>query len=110
MKWLDKWFFNKFKKAWDVDAHIFGGDVVENSKSKLSGNAFHVKEVSRDDTVSDDNAITFKVIPASGGRVVETRFYDRKKDRSINSLYIIQSGDDFGKSIERILSMETLKQ
>lgn len=109
MNWLEKWFFNKFKKAWDADAHMFGSDAVKKSSSNLNSSAFLVKEAERD-SIEDDRAIMFKVIPASGGRVVETRFYDKKKDRWITSLYIIQSGDDFGKNIEKILSMETLKQ
>lgn len=109
MNWLEKWFFNKFKKAWDADAHVFGSDAVRNSGNKLDGSAFLVKEVERE-SIDDDRAIMFKVIPASGGRVVETRFYDKKKDKWTTSLYIVQSGDDFGKNIEKILAMETLKQ
>lgn len=110
MNWLDKWFFSKFKKAWDADAHMFGKDAAEQSRNKLSSGPFLVKDVDSSDSLETEHAITFKIIPASGGRVVETRFYDRKKDRSITSLYIIQSGDDFGHQIEKILSMETLKQ
>lgn len=108
MKWLDKWFFKKFKRAWDCDAHIFGGDADRANQK------FNACKLTRDDedkhNLDDERAIIFKVLPASGGRVVETRFYDRKKDRSNTSLYIIPSNDDFGTSIEKILAMESLKQ
>ena len=109
MNWLEKWFFNKFKKAWDADAHMLGSEAVKKSSSNLNSSAFPVKEVERV-SIDDGCAILFKVIPASGGRIVETRFYDKKKDKWTTSLYIIQSGDDFGKNIEKILAMETLKQ
>ena len=107
MKWLDNWFFNKFKQAWDADAHIFG-ENVHTSANMSRGIA--TKAVAENDSIDDERAISFRIIPAAGGRVVETRWYDRKKDRSNSSLYIIPSGEDIGPHLEKIISMETLKQ
>jgi hypothetical protein len=56
-----------------------------------------------------ERAIQFTVYNATGGRVVETRRYDRHKDRSQTGLYIITSEQDFGKEIDKIITMETLK-
>ena len=56
-----------------------------------------------------ERAIQFTVYNATGGRVVETRRYDRHKDRSQTGLYIITSDQDFGKEIDKIITMETLK-
>lgn len=56
-----------------------------------------------------DRAIQFTIYNANGGRVVETRRYDRHKDRHSNGLYIITSEQDFGKEIDKIITMETLK-
>jgi hypothetical protein len=56
-----------------------------------------------------DRAIQFTVYNASGGRVVETRRYDRHKDKNYNGLYIITSEQDFGKEIDKIITMETLR-
>ena len=56
-----------------------------------------------------ERAIQFTVYNASGGRVIETRRYDRHKDRSINGLYIITSEQDFGREIDKIITMEALK-
>ena len=106
MKWLDNWFFSKFKQAWDADAHIFGKDVQPSTNTNRFGSA----KVAENDSIDDERAISFKIIPAAGGRVVETRWYDRKKDRSNSSLYIIPSGEDIGPHLEKIISMETLKQ
>lgn len=56
-----------------------------------------------------ERAIQFTVYNASGGRVVETRRYDKKTDRSSNGLYIITSDADFGREIDKIITMEALK-
>lgn len=57
-----------------------------------------------------ERAIQFTVYTANGGRVVETRRYDRKTDRSTNGLYVITSEQDFGREIDKIITMESLKQ
>jgi hypothetical protein len=56
-----------------------------------------------------ERAIQFTVYNASGGRVVETRRYDRQKDRSQTGLYIITSDQDFGHEIDKIITMESLR-
>jgi len=56
-----------------------------------------------------DRAIQFTIYNANGGRVVETRRYDRHKDRNLNGLYIITSEQDFGREIDKIITMEALK-
>jgi hypothetical protein len=57
-----------------------------------------------------ERAIQFTVYNANGGRVVETRRYDKKTDRSSTGLYVITSDVDFGKEIDKIITMEALKQ
>lgn len=56
-----------------------------------------------------ERAIQFTVYNANGGRVIETRRYDRMKDRSTTGLYIITSEQDFGKEVDKIITMESLK-
>jgi len=56
-----------------------------------------------------DRAIQFTVYTANGGRVVETRRYDRHKDRHLNGLYVITGDQEFGKEIDKIITMESLK-
>jgi len=56
-----------------------------------------------------ERAIQFTVYNASGGRVVETRRYDRQKDRSQTGLYVITSNQDFGHEIDKIITMELLR-
>lgn len=56
-----------------------------------------------------ERALQFTVYVANGGRVVETRRYDKKTDRSNNGLYIIANDQDFGKEIDKIITMEALR-
>ena len=56
-----------------------------------------------------ERAIHFTVYTANGGRVVETRRTDRKTDRSTTGLYIITSEQDFGREIDKIITMEALR-
>lgn len=57
----------------------------------------------------NDRGMHFKVFKASGGTIIETNFYDRFKDRGHNSLHVIVDGEDIGKAIGKIITMETLK-
>lgn len=61
------------------------------------------------DSIDSDRGIRFTAYKASGGTVIETNFYDRVKDRSYRSLHIIADGQDLGKEIGKIITMETLK-
>jgi len=51
----------------------------------------------------------FQLYRASGGYVVETRYYDQKNDRSHNKLYIIRDDQDVGEEIGKIITMESLR-
>jgi hypothetical protein len=56
-----------------------------------------------------ERALHFTVYVANGGRVVETRRYDKKTDRHTNGLYVINNDADFGKEIDKIITMEALR-
>lgn len=56
-----------------------------------------------------ERAIQFTVYNANGGRVVETRRYDRQKDRHFQSLYIVTNDQEFGKEVDKIITMEALR-
>jgi hypothetical protein len=61
------------------------------------------------DCIESEPVLNFKVYSAIGGKVVEFRYYDRVKDRSHNQTYIITNEQDFGDSIAKIATMESLK-
>jgi hypothetical protein len=56
-----------------------------------------------------ERALHFTVYVANGGRVVETRRYDKKTDRSTTGLYVVNNDADFGHEIDKIITMESLR-
>lgn len=68
-------------------------------------------KIGRQETAIDqpERAIQFTVYTANGGRVIETRRYDRKTDRHSNNLYVITGEQDFGREIDKIITMEALR-
>jgi len=59
--------------------------------------------------LSRDRSLKFEIHNASGGRVVQTRRYDVQKDRHFENLYIITNDQEFGREIDKIITMEFLK-
>jgi hypothetical protein len=59
--------------------------------------------------ISRETSVRFEIHQAAGGRVVQTRRYDRQKDRHAEGLYIITPDQDFGREIDKIITMESLK-
>jgi hypothetical protein len=51
----------------------------------------------------------FQLYRASGGYVIETRYYDRKTDRNENKMYVITEDQDVGHAIGKIITMESLR-
>ena len=54
--------------------------------------------------------ITFKVQAVSGGTVVESRWYDHKKDENRVKLHIITQDENLSESIGKIVTMELLQK
>jgi hypothetical protein len=51
-----------------------------------------------------------QIYRASGGYVVETRSYDRRKDENMNSIHVITEDQDLGDALGKIVMMEALKR
>jgi hypothetical protein len=71
-----------------------------------------------DDTLCDDSPsgidlpdpIVFKVQAVSGGTLVESRWYDHKKDENRTKLHIITQEENLSESIGKIVTMELLQK
>jgi len=57
----------------------------------------------------DVEGLSFNVMPAQGGTVVQIRSYDRKSDRNNNITHVIPDGEDIAERIGQIVSMEILR-
>ena len=74
--------------------------------------------VSLDDELCDDSPsgidlpdpIMFKVQQVNGGTLVETKWYDHKKDEQRIKLHIITPEENLADSIGKIVTMELLQK
>jgi hypothetical protein len=101
---LARWFLKKLMEGAEWEKR--------QSQEKSSANAVNrlTTSISVDRSIDQpERALQFTVYVANGGRVVETRRYDRKTDRGINGLYVITNDMDFGREIDKIISMESLR-
>ena len=94
MNWLKKKVIKWVREDWDA----------QYEKNAVSG--ISIRESDRMDS---DPILNFRVFPAVGGQVVEFRRYDRLKDHSDVTTYIINKDDDFGEKISKIANLELLK-
>ena len=69
-------------------------------------------EVSDDEEPGVDlpDPIRFKVQQVSGGTVVETRWYDYKKDENRIKLHIVTQEENLAEAIGKIVTMELLQK
>ena len=101
---LARWFLKKLMEGAEYEKR-------QNQESISISTLSRSNRISIDGPNIDqpDRAIQFTIYTASGGRVVETRRYDRQKDRNLNGLYVITNDQDFGHEIDKIITMESLK-
>lgn len=57
----------------------------------------------------DVEGLSFNVMPATGGTVIQIRHYDRKTDRNNSITHVIPDGEDIAERIGQIVSMELLR-
>ena len=64
--------------------------------------------ISADESLGTE-PMRLSIYRANGGTIVETRVYDRQKDRSFNQLHIVSHDEDLGHSLAKIITMESLR-
>ena len=92
--------------------------VGGNAEIKVVGGKRGLRAVSNFDEIEDcsDNSIdlpdpiTFKVQQVNGGTVIETRYYDPKKDDHRVKLHIVTPEENLSESIGKIVTMELLQK
>ena len=67
--------------------------------------------IERDENdLREEQAINFSIIPAAGGRIVQVRVYDHRKDHNVTKLHIITPEENLAESIAQILQIEQLSR
>jgi len=57
----------------------------------------------------DVNGLSFNVMPAQGGVILQSRRYDDKNSRNTYSTHIIAEGKDVAEEVGKIIAMELWK-
>jgi hypothetical protein len=111
MKWFDKWMYKQTKKAWENKNRFEMEDeaVMVGSKQRAIGmGTIGVAQVERS-RVEGEGRITFELSHAVGGKILNVRHYDERKDRHETQTYIIPSGEDIGERVAKIVNIEMFK-
>ena len=92
--------------------------LIDAEPSRLSNIGHGNISISLGDELCDDSPsnidlpdpIVFKVQAVSGGTIVESRWYDHKKDENRTRLHIITQEENLSESIGKIVTMELLQK
>jgi len=90
MKWLKKIVVKWVRDDW-YNSQTVAQDVAVSARSV------------------DVEGMSFNVMPATGGTVVQIRSYDRRTDRNNHITHVIPDGEDISERIGQIVSMELLR-
>lgn len=69
----------------------------------------YAQDIVVEESKFNSDGMRLQVYRASGGFVIETRNYDRRKDDNRTSMFVITEDQDLGQEIGKIITMETLK-
>lgn len=95
MGWFKRKFAQWAREAWENSS--------DGDKEVL--NSVHPREVG----VTGKSSIRFTIYAASGGHIIEYYKNDRYKEHDGPELVIVNHGEELGKAVEHILTMEALK-
>lgn len=101
--WLRNWIINFDQNVVEDDEVVSSSTYSgRNRKQRLSIATSHGPDS------FDAEPIRLSVYSASGGMVVETKTYDRQKDRQNTQLYIINDTEQMGDELNKIITMVSL--
>lgn len=83
---------------------------INNFDSDQTGQLVKSPRLTTDSENPDnEKCLNFRVWFANGGKVIQTHRYDRHKDRTLTSMYVVTENQDFGREIDKIVTMENLR-
>jgi len=98
------------KWGWDYNRDLRDDDrPISKKELRRLSNTISISD-DIDDRIDLHNPITFKVEAVQGGTLVETRWYDHKKDENERKLNIVTGDENLAEAIGKIVTMELLKR
>jgi hypothetical protein len=107
MKWFDKWFYRQTKKSWDMkDQYDEEWNTTSTRGLKMGMGTISAVERGRPE---GESRISFELSSAVGGKILNVRHYDERKDRHESQTYVIPNGEDIGERVSKIINLEMFK-
>ena len=98
------------KWGWDYNRNLRDDDrPLSKSELRQLSNTISISE-GLDDGIELIDPISFKVEAVQGGTLVETRWYDHKRDESIRKLHIVTGEENLAEAIGKIVTMELIRK
>ena len=102
------------KWGWDYNRDLRDDGLVESHRparlrSRGGSNSIEICD-DADNNIDLVDPILFKVEAVQGGTLVETRWYDHKRDESIRKLHIVMSNENLAEAIGKIVTMELIRR
>ncbi len=108
MKWFDQWFYKKAKQAWDNKDRYEEEVYINKVKAQRGLQLGTAMAIERGSPEGQDR-ISFELSTAVGGRILNVRRYDDRKDRHDSQTYVIPNGEDVGERVAKIINLELFK-
>lgn len=112
MNLLNKWLYRKVRDMWDnqhmYEEQISQRDYIQTRGNKMNAIGMGTAMVDRGLAEGEDR-ITFELTSAVGGRILNVRRYDDRKDRHNATTYVIPTGEDIGSRVAKIINLELIK-
>lgn len=106
-----RWLWSRMMKwGWDFSyqpAEEYGRKPIGRIRNRIEEAVLAFDSASGIDL---HDPITFRVQAVTGGTVVETRWYDHKKDENRVKLHIVTQEENLADSIGKIVTMELLQK
>ncbi len=111
MKWLDQWLYDKVRDMWD-NRHKYEELIAERDYKEARGLKMNIgtAQMVERGRAEGENRISFELTTAVGGKILNVRHYDERKDRHETQTYVIPTGEDIGERVAKIINLEMFKQ
>ena len=94
-----RWVWSRMMKwGWDFNHDLRENDVVYALGSKDN------------DSIELSDAVTFKIQTVLGGTLIETSYYNNKKEERRSKLYVITPDENLSDAVGKIVTMELLQK
>ena len=108
MKLFDKWLYGKVRDMWD-NRNKYEADRDYKEAKAIRMNTLSSGAMVERGRAEGEERISFELSSAVGGKILNVRRYDDRKDRHDTQTYVIPNGQDLGERVAKIVNLEMIK-